>query len=70
MNNMNDLKTQIRAYSAQASQFSKEAMAEFANDNFEQGRVLMKKANEAGKSYRKLIEQLKRSSENQTDSVA
>lgn len=70
MNDKNDLKIQIRTYSAQASQFSKQAMAEFTSNNFEQGRVLMKKANEVGKSYRKLIEQLKQLEENQADSVA
>lgn len=66
MNNKNNLEIQIRTYSAQASQFSKEAMAEFASSNFEQGRALMKKANEAGKSYRELIKQLKQLEQNQT----
>lgn len=70
MNNTNDLKIQIRTYSAKASQFSREAMAEFASHNFDQGRALMRKANEAGKSYRKLIEQLKQLEQNQADSVA
>lgn len=59
----NDIKTQIRDYSSQAAQLSKEALTEFAAQNFVQGKALMKKANEAGNNCRQLIEQLTQTTE-------
>ncbi|ELR96463.1 hypothetical protein [Gloeocapsa sp. PCC 73106] len=53
---MEDTKTQMKEYVRLAAKLSKEAIAEFDNKNFAEGKRKMKLAREAAQSFQRLYQ--------------
>lgn len=53
---MDELKTQMKEQITRAAKLSKEAMVAFDNDNFKEGKRLMKLAREAANNFQKLYQ--------------
>jgi len=51
-----DIKTQMKEYVRQAAKLSKEAIAEFDNKNFAEGKRKMKLAREAANNFQRLYQ--------------